>query len=121
MTNNNINPSSFSTQNTEKISGTQNPTGAQNPPTTINTHIPRSTQKIAVIGVGTMGSKYAALIQDGKIEGLELTALTRVKDPYKGTLRKSINAGVPIYQSAEELFEALENKKLSEKTVNKEE
>ncbi len=64
--------------------------------------------RVAVIGVGNMGSKYAAILQDGLIEGVELAGLTRVRGTYKELLQKSIDRGVPVYESAEELFEALE-------------
>ena len=33
--------------------------------------------KTAVIGVGNMGSKYASIIQDGMIRGMELSAIKR--------------------------------------------
>ncbi|MCR4832465.1 MAG: Gfo/Idh/MocA family oxidoreductase [Butyrivibrio sp.] len=64
--------------------------------------------RVAVIGVGNMGSKYASIIQDGLIEGVELAGLTRVRGTYKELLQKSINRGVPVYESAEALFEAVE-------------
>ena len=43
--------------------------------------------KTAVLGVGNMGSKYACLLQDGAIEGMELSAITRIKEPYKSKLK----------------------------------
>ena len=64
--------------------------------------------KTAVIGVGNMGSTYARLIQDGCIPGLELAALTRLRSPYKEMMQPSLDAGVPVYESAEALFEAVE-------------
>ncbi|MBQ1887075.1 MAG: hypothetical protein II166_00210, partial [Firmicutes bacterium] len=69
--------------------------------------------KTAVIGVGNMGSRYACLIQDGKIESLELAALTRVRGTYREMLERSIAAGVPVYESADALFEAVEKGTLS--------
>ena len=68
--------------------------------------------KTAVIGVGNMGSRYAALIQDGKIDGLELTALTRVRGAYRELLLPSIEAGIPVFESADALFEAVERGEL---------
>ena len=44
--------------------------------------------RVAVIGVGNMGSKYAAILQDGLIEGVELAGLTRVRGTYKELLQK---------------------------------
>ena len=69
--------------------------------------------KIAVIGVGNMGSKYAALVQDGKIDGLELSALTRVRGAYREMLIPSIEAGIPVYESADALFQAVESGELA--------
>lgn len=64
--------------------------------------------RTAVIGVGNMGSKYASLIQDKKITGMELSALTRVRGSYRELLMPSITAGVPVFETADELFEAVE-------------
>ena len=52
--------------------------------------------KIAVIGVGNMGSKYAQILQDGLIDGAQLSALTRVRGAYREILQKSIDGGVPV-------------------------
>ena len=69
--------------------------------------------KTAVIGVGNMGSKYASLIQDGLIQGMELSAITRVRGTYREMLLPSIEAGMPVYETADDLFQAVENKELS--------
>ncbi len=66
------------------------------------------TMRTAVIGVGNMGSKYASLIQDGAIRGLELSAITRVRGTYRELLLPSIEAGIPVYETADALFEAVE-------------
>ena len=68
--------------------------------------------RTAVIGVGNMGSKYACLIQEGQIRGLELCALTRVRGVYREMLGKSIEAGVPVFESADALFDAVEKRDL---------
>ncbi len=68
--------------------------------------------KTAVIGVGNMGSKYAKLLQENEIEGMELSAITRVKEPYRTMLAPSIEKGLPIFESADELFSAVESGKL---------
>ena len=65
--------------------------------------------KTAVIGVGNMVSRYAALVQDGRIDGLELAALTRVRGTYRDMLLPSIEAGIPVYESADDLFGAMES------------
>ncbi len=71
----------------------------------------------AVIGVGNMGSKYAELIQEGCIPGLELAALTRVRGHYREMLQKSIDAGVPVYETADALFEDIEAGKIEIEAV----
>lgn len=68
--------------------------------------------RTAVIGVGNMGSRYASIIQDGQAKGMELAAITRVRGAYREKLRPSIEKGVPVYESADELFEEVENGKL---------
>lgn len=68
--------------------------------------------KTAVIGVGNMGSKYASILQDGLVEGMELAALTRMRDSYKELLKNSLEGGVPVFESAELLFEAVEKGEL---------
>lgn len=64
--------------------------------------------KTAVLGVGNMGSRYASIIQEGDVKGMELSALTRVKGAYRDLLKSSIDSGVPVYESADALFEAVE-------------
>ena len=68
--------------------------------------------KTGIIGVGNMGSKYASFIQDGFIKGMELGAITRVRGAYRDMLLPSIEAGIPVYDTADALFEAVELGKL---------
>ena len=68
--------------------------------------------KTAVIGLGNMGSKYACMIQDGNISGMELAALTKIKEQYQKALEASINKGIPVFDSADDLFDAVQNNKL---------
>lgn len=56
-----------------------------------------------------MGSKYASLIQDGMIKGMELGAITRVRGDYKEILLPSIQSGVPVYETGDALFDAVES------------
>ena len=65
--------------------------------------------RTAVLGVGNMGSKYADLLQKNKIDGMELSAITRVRGAYKELLAPAIEAGLPVFDSADALFEAVEN------------
>ncbi len=69
-------------------------------------------QKIGVIGVGNMGSRYATILQDKKVKGVELAALTRLRSPYREMLQPSIDAGVPVYESSDLLFDDVEKGKL---------
>ena len=57
-----------------------------------------------------MGSTYASLIQDGVICGMELSAITRVRGENREKLMPSIEAGIPVYEIADALFDAVENK-----------
>jgi len=68
--------------------------------------------RTAVIGVGNMGSRYASIIQDDPAKGMELAAITRVRGAYREKLLPSIGKGVPVYESADVLFEEVENGKL---------
>ncbi len=65
--------------------------------------------QIAVIGVGNMGSRYAELLQDGEIRGAGLAAITRVREPYRSKLQKALDGGLPVYESADALYEAVES------------
>ncbi|MCM1045223.1 MAG: Gfo/Idh/MocA family oxidoreductase [Candidatus Gastranaerophilales bacterium] len=69
--------------------------------------------RVGVIGVGNMGSKYAQLIADGSVEGMELAALTRVRGEYRERLKAALDGGLPLYDSADALFEAVESGQLS--------
>ena len=64
--------------------------------------------KTAVIGVGNMGSKYASLLYEGKIDGMELAALTRMRSPYSEMLKPAVDSGIPVFDSADEIFAALD-------------
>lgn len=68
--------------------------------------------KTAVIGIGNMGSKYAAMIGEGKINGMELAAVTRIKKAYQQLLQDILKEGLPVFNSADELFKALEQGQL---------
>lgn len=64
--------------------------------------------KTAVIGVGNMGSKYAAMIMGGKVGGMQLCALTRFHDRYKELLQPATDRQIPVYQSADALFDDID-------------
>lgn len=64
--------------------------------------------RVGVIGVGNMGSKYAQMLADGEIEGMELAAVTRVRTEYRERLQDALDGGLPLYASADDLFAAVE-------------
>lgn len=64
--------------------------------------------KTAVIGMGTMGSKYAVMMLEGKIPGMELAAATRIGAGGEEIVRGKLPQSLPIYKSADELFAALD-------------
>lgn len=69
--------------------------------------------RIGIIGVGNMGSKYARLISEGKINGCTLAALTRIGAAYREQLIPYLDENITLYESADELFEAVEQGKLN--------
>ncbi len=60
--------------------------------------------KIAVIGVGNMGSQYASLLFNSQIINGELAAITRVGKNQQEKMAKILNSGIPVYQTAEDLY-----------------
>lgn len=68
--------------------------------------------RFGIIGVGNMGSKYGNLIQEKTIAGMEIGALTRVRGDYARIMEPSIKKGVPVYQSADQLLDAVEKGEL---------
>jgi len=69
--------------------------------------------KLGIIGMGNMGSKYAYMLLEGEVDGAELAAVTRIRPERLEKLTKIIEQNIPIFQSAEELFAAVENGTLS--------
>ena len=59
-----------------------------------------------------MGCNYARMIADGKVQGIEIAAVTRITPKRKEGLKDIFEKGVPIYPSAEELFGAVRKKEL---------
>lgn len=70
------------------------------------------TLKAGILGMGTMGSKYAAILLAGKVPGMELAAVTRVKQETLAAIHLTLPQTLPIYPSAEELFSALDRGEL---------
>ena len=63
--------------------------------------------KLAIIGMGIMGCNYAKMISAGHTKGIEITAVTRITPERRAELKDVFDKGAKIYQSAEELFEAV--------------
>ncbi len=68
--------------------------------------------RLAVIGMGIMGCKYARMITSGQIKGAELAAVTRVRPEKMEEFSDVFEQKVPIFASADALFEAVEQKQL---------
>ncbi len=73
--------------------------------------------RVAIIGVGNMGSKYASIIQSGAVPELTLAAITRVRGAYRELLSPSLEAGLPVYENAGALFDAIESGQLEADAV----
>ena len=68
--------------------------------------------KLAIIGMGIMGCRYAKMISDGYVKNIEITAVTRISEERKEALKEIFDSGVAIFQTADELFDAIEEKKV---------
>ena len=64
--------------------------------------------RTAVIGMGNMGSQYAALLAAGAVPEMALAAVTRVRPETLAARGLALPAGLPVYQTAEELFAAVD-------------
>ena len=53
-----------------------------------------------------MGSKYAVMIAEGKISGMELIAVTRIRPERFNSIKNILPNDLFIYESAEKLFAA---------------
>lgn len=61
--------------------------------------------KIGIIGMGGMGCKYAELIAGGLTPGMELGAVTRIREEHRDWAERILPAGLPVFQTAEELLD----------------
>ena len=68
--------------------------------------------KLAIIGMGIMGCRYAKMISDGLVKGIEITAVTRITSERKESLKEIFEQGTKIYQTADDLFDAVGKKKV---------
>ena len=69
--------------------------------------------RTAVIGMGNMGSQYAALLAAGQVPGMELAAVTRVRPEMLAARELVLPAGLPVYPTADALFAAVDRGELA--------
>lgn len=60
--------------------------------------------RIGIIGMGNIGCQYARMILEGKVPGMELAAVTRIRRDLKEEMMKCLPEGLPVFQSDEELL-----------------
>lgn len=68
--------------------------------------------RTAVIGMGNMGSKYAVMIAEGRIEGMTLSAVTRIRPERYEEIKDILPEDIKIYQSGDLLFKAIDEGKI---------
>ena len=68
-----------------------------------------ATVNCAIIGIGTMGKKYAKLIGDGKIEGLTLSAVVCRSQENTKWAKENLPDTVAIYNSEDDLYKRPES------------
>ena len=69
--------------------------------------------KLAIIGMGIMGCRYAKMISDGLVKGIDITAVTRITSERKESLKEIFEQGTKIYQTADDLFDAVGKKQVA--------
>lgn len=60
--------------------------------------------RMALIGTGGMGRKYAAMLTDGSVKEIKLTAVVCRKEEAKQWAENSLPSYIKIYSSSDELF-----------------
>ncbi|MCH5256284.1 MAG: Gfo/Idh/MocA family oxidoreductase [Lachnospiraceae bacterium] len=71
----------------------------------------------AIIGMGNMGSKYCKMIAEGKVDGMSVTAGTRIRPERLETLKDVLPEDFKIYESGDKLYEAYDKGEVSFDTV----
>lgn len=67
--------------------------------------------KLAIIGMGIMGCRYAQMISSGLVKGIEISAVTRITPERKETLKDIFTQGTMIFENSNELFAAVKEGK----------
>lgn len=73
----------------------------------------RLSLKVAIIGMGNMGSKYAVMIAENKIPEMELVAATRIRPERFNSIKHILPNDLLIYESADKLFAAYDANEFS--------
>lgn len=60
--------------------------------------------RIAIIGIGNMGKKYATMIHDGKVNRMVLTAVCGRSEASHNWVKENLNENVMIFSDSDELF-----------------
>lgn len=60
--------------------------------------------RMAVIGIGSMGKKYALMLNEGKISNMTLVAVVCRSDSNKNWARENLGKSVRVYCSTEDLY-----------------
>ena len=63
--------------------------------------------RCAVIGIGSMGKKYALMIDGGKINSLELVAVCCRSDDNVNWAKNNLNSSIKIYRNEDEMYNDL--------------
>lgn len=66
--------------------------------------------RLAIIGMGEMGSKYASMILNMHEALFDIVATTRIKDVYFNRIQKDLKQTLHIYPTDQALFEAYDQK-----------
>lgn len=60
--------------------------------------------RVALIGVGAMGKKYALMLSENRINNMMLSAVCARSDSNKGWIKENLKEDILFYESTEELF-----------------
>ncbi|MCD8104400.1 MAG: Gfo/Idh/MocA family oxidoreductase [Lachnospiraceae bacterium] len=60
--------------------------------------------RVGILGMGGMGCKYARLMMEGKVPGMELAAVTRICRDQREEMLSLLPPNVQVFNSAEELL-----------------
>lgn len=73
--------------------------------------------RVGIIGMGTMGIKYAQLIAKCEIAGMELSAITRVTDERWDKIKDYVSDDLQRFDSGDDMFDAIDEGRLKLDTI----